>query len=432
MVTKNSSMVADIHISNPASAPTRGMFRALWHRNFRIIWLGAVLSNVGTWMQTLAQGYLVYELTRSSWWLGVDGFMATAPSLVLTLLGGVLADLIDRRRLLILTQTGAGLSALVLAALVYTHTVQVWMILGLSFVTGCCMSLAGPSFQAMTLDLAGREDLSNAIALNSAQFQLSRVIGPALAGLFLAVWGTAACFFANSLSFVAVIIALCAVRLPDKANPLTKGATRQRLRLRALWDDLTAGFRYVRQRPRVFWLLLVATVNTFFGAAYLSQLPLFARDVWHAGETGLSFLMAASGAGAFSGALLLAFADDFRRKGRAVLIAAFIFGLGVVGFASSPRWQVALLFLFVMGMAGVGAFAVTNTLVQQLVTDEMRGRVMSMLILTFVGVMPFSSLAVGALAKQIGAPHTLALGGIVIMLFSILVALTNKKLRDAA
>lgn len=430
-------MVSEMHISlapedaTPKQPVRGGMFRALAQRNFRIIWLGAILSNIGTWMQTLAQGYLVYELTRSSWWLGVDGFMATVPSLGLTLLGGVLADRIDRRRLLLWTQIGAGLTAFVLGCLIYAQVVQVWMVLGLTFVTGCCMALAGPSFQAMTVDLAGREDLPNAIALNSAQFQLSRAIGPALAGIVLVRWGAAACFWLNSVSFVAVIVALMAIRFPAKTIAQQAARAAQTLNFAAIWHELRDGFRYVRQRPRIFWLLLIASVNTFFGAAYMSQLPLFARDVWHAGERGLSFLMAASGLGASCGALLLAFAGDFRRKGLAVMIAAFIFGAGVVGFAASPKWQVALIFLFFMGVSGVGAFAVTNTLVQQLVSDEMRGRVMSMLILTFVGVMPFSSLTVGALAKQIGAPLTLALGGLIIMLFASLVATTNRRLRDS-
>ncbi len=379
-------------------------------------------------MQALAQGYLVYELTRSPFWLGLDGFMATAPGLVLTLVGGVFADWFDRRRLLLFTQIGAGLTALALAALVYTGAVQVWMILALSFVTGCCMSLAGPSFHAIALDLVGREDLPNAIALNSAQFQFSRIVGPSLAGVALRSLGTAACFFANSLSFVAVVIGLLLVRLPDNSATQKAGKTKN---LGAVWADLRAGFSYVRGRPRVTLLLLVSTVNSFFGAPYLAQIPHFARDILHGGETGLSLLMAGSGSGAFCGALTLAFLGNFRRKGWAVLVCSFIFGAGVVLFSLSQQLEISLIALFFMGLSGVGAFAMTNMMIQQLVTDEMRGRVMSMLILTFVGALPFSNLLAGAAATRFGAPRTLAAGGLVILIFTVFVTLASKRLRES-
>src|SRR5215471_5158156 len=177
------------------------MFRALQHRNFRLFWSGAFLSNVGSWMQAVAQGWLVLQLSNSPFWLGVDGFLATAPGLVLTLAGGVFADIVDRRKLLIYSQVCAGLSAFALGTLQVTHVVTVPMILGLSFVTGCCMSIAGPSYLALVFDLVGREDLANAIALNSTQFQLSRVLGPVCAGLGFRVFGLAGCFFANAVSF---------------------------------------------------------------------------------------------------------------------------------------------------------------------------------------------------------------------------------------
>src|SRR5687767_3010339 len=206
-------------VANPRPTGRRGgMFRALSHRNFRLFWIGAFLSNVGTWMQAVAQGWLVLQLTNSPFWLGLDAFMATAPGFVFTLLGGVFADLIDRRRLLLYTQVIAGIAALALAALVATSVVDRWMVLGFSFVTGCCMALASPSYLAMTYDLVGREDLANAIAMNSTQFQLSRVVGPALAGVAFRVFGLAGCFFANGLSFVAVVAALWKVRPPPRAN----------------------------------------------------------------------------------------------------------------------------------------------------------------------------------------------------------------------
>src|SRR5215510_1579402 len=193
------------------TARRSGMFRALSNRDYRLFWIGAFLSNVGTWMQAVAQGWLVLKLTNSPFWLGLDAFMATAPGFIFTLAGGVFADLIDRRRLLIYTQVTAGLAALCLATLVVTDVVDRWIVLGFSFVTGCCMALASPSYLAMTYDLVGREDLANAIAMNSTQFQLSRVVGPTLAGAALRVFGLAGCFYANGISFIAVVVALSKV-----------------------------------------------------------------------------------------------------------------------------------------------------------------------------------------------------------------------------
>src|SRR5215203_1427590 len=222
------------------------MFRALSHRNYRLFWIGAFLSNVGTWMQAVAQGWLVLQLTNSPFWLGLDAFMATAPGFVLTLVGGVFADRIDRRRLLLYTQVVAGIAALGLAVLVATAVVNRWMVLGFSFVTGCCMALASPSYLAMTYDLVGREDLANAVALNSTQFQLSRVVGPVAAALGFKFFGLAGCFYANAISFIAVIVSLSLVRL-DEQKPVAHSVKDRR----ALWQDLIDGFRYVSKRPRV-------------------------------------------------------------------------------------------------------------------------------------------------------------------------------------
>src|SRR5437660_7588686 len=205
-------MSAQLKIEERRGRSVSEMFRALRHRNFLLFWSGAFLSNTGTWMQAVAQGWLVLQLSNSPFWLGVDGFMATAPGLVLTLAGGVFADLFDRRKLLIYTQAVAGLSALTLGMLVLTHVVHVWMILCLSFVTGCCMSLAGPSYMALVFDLVGHRDLANAIALNSTQFQLARVLGPVAAGVGFKLFGLAGCFIANAVSFVFVVGAMLMVK----------------------------------------------------------------------------------------------------------------------------------------------------------------------------------------------------------------------------
>src|SRR2546421_1078293 len=261
------------------------MFRALRHRNFLLFWSGAFLSNTGTWMQAVAQGWLVLQLSNSPFWLGVDGFMATAPGLVLTLAGGVFADLFDRRKLLIYTQTVAGMAALTLGVLVLTHVVKVWMILCLSFVTGSCMSLAGPSYMALVFDLVGRKDLANAIALNSTQFQLARAIGPVFAGVGIKLFGLAGCFIANGISFVFVVIAMLLVKF-DRPEANDAAPARSVKQKGVFVGDLIAGFRYVAGRPRVSMLLIISAVASFFGAPYIFMTPVFSRDILHFGETG--------------------------------------------------------------------------------------------------------------------------------------------------
>jgi MFS family permease len=421
-------MVIEIEQLEPAagrSKPRAGMFRALSHRNYRVFWIGAFLSNVGTWMQAVAQGWLVLQLTNSALWLGIDGFMATAPGFFLTLAGGVFADLVDRRRLLLYTQVVAGFAALALAFLVWTNHVTLWMVLAFSFVTGCCMALAGPSYQAMTFDLVGREDLANAVALNSSQFQLSRVIGPVSAGLGLKFFGLAGCFFLNGLSFIAVVVALRMVHFKEATRFVHSVKDR-----RALWQDLIAGFRYVRNRPRVFSLLSISAVNSLFGASYITMIPIFARDIFHLGASGLAWMMGMAGAGAFAGAFFLAYLGDFKRKGWSVLGGAFGFGVFLMAFAQSTHLVWSLSFLFGVGFTVVTSVAVTNTLLQQLVTDEMRGRVMSMFILSFIGAMPIGNLLAGAVSHRYGAPFALTCGGLGIVIYIIIVALKNRRLRE--
>ena len=468
------------------------MFRALAHRNFRLFWTGAFLSNAGTWMQSVAQAWLVLQLTNSGTWLGVDNFMATSPGLILTLVGGVIADLVDRKRLLIYTQVVAGLSALVLTALIVTGLVSIWSVLALTFVTGCCWAVSSPSYMALTVDLVEREDLANAIALNSTQFQLARVIGPVAAALTIRAFGLSGCFLANGLSYAAIVAALSQVRFerPGRARgaatgeteaagtagggtaandtradetaageaetgaaeagetgadaasakaevearrvggPASLGAGRALTDRRAMWRDLVEGFRYVRGRPRVGTLLLCSAVLSLFGTPYLVLAPLFARNVYGWGETGLSLMMGTAGAGAFAGALTITYLGDFRRKGWFVLASSFSGGACIVGFALMPHASAGLPFFFAIGFSVVSFFAVASTLVQQLVSDEMRGRVMSMWILTFIGTMPFGSFLSGAAADRYGPRPTLASCGLVIVLFVLTMALRNPRLRE--
>jgi len=272
----------------------------------------------------------------------------------------------------------------------------------------------------------GREDLANAIAMNSTQFQLSRVVGPSLAGVGFKVFGLAGCFVANGLSFIAVVIALLKVRPKHQPQPAAHSVKEGR----ALWRDLIEGFKYVRNRPRVSSLLLLSAVNSLFGAPYFTLVPYYARDIFGLGETGLALMMGVAGSGALFGALLVAYLGDFRRKGWLVLGGAISFGLCVALFALSTRFGLSLAFLFGVGFSLVVSVATTNTLLQKLVTDQMRGRVMSMFILSFMGTMPIGNIAAGSASHRFGVEHTLAFGGIVVTLVATTVAIVNKRLRE--
>jgi MFS family permease len=418
-------MSAELELEQRRSRGVGEMFRALRNRNFLLFWSGAFLSNTGTWMQAVAQGWLVLSMTDSPFWLGFDGFMSTVPGLLFTLAGGVFADLMDRRKLLIYTQVVAGLAALTLGILVATHVVQVWMILGLSFVTGCCLAIAGPSYMALVFDLVGREDLSNAVALNSTQFQLARVLGPVFAGIGFKIFGLAGCFFANAISFVAVVSGLKMVRFDRPENP-----SRSMKDKGAFIQDLIEGFRYVGGRPRVSILLMISAVTSLFGAPYISMTPVFARDVFHLGETGLALLMGTAGAGALVGALFLAYLGDFRRKGWFVLGGDFAFAVCLICFSLSTHIAVSLVFLFLLGFGIVCSVAVSNMLLQKLVSNEMRGRVMSMFMLSFIGAMPIGNLVAGAAAHRFGVQRTLAAGGLIIAVFVLVVTVRSPKLRE--
>jgi MFS family permease len=414
----------------------RAMFSALAHRNFRLFWGGAFLSNAGTWMQTVAQSWLVLQLTDSAFWLGVDSFVATAPSFLLTLLAGVVADLVDRKRLLILTQTVSGLSALALGAFVWSGVVSaasdVWVVLALTFVTGACWALAGPSYQAITVDLVPRRDLANAIALKSTQFQLARVIGPFLAAGAIKLFGLAGCFIVNGLSYAAIVAALASVSYGDEGGAKTAqaGAARRLRDRRAVLRDLAAGFAYVRGRPRVRVVLVCAGVVSLFGASYIVLIPVFARDVFGWGETGLALLVGTAGVGALCGALVLAYLGDFRRKGTFLIYSATAGGLCIAAFGLAPSVWLALPLLFAVGFSMVSFFAAGNTLLQYLVTDRMRGRVMSMWMLCFMGGTTFGNILAGTAAESVGPRATLAACGSAVALFAALVGAFNPRLRE--
>jgi MFS family permease len=413
-----------------------GTFRALSYRNYRLIWIGFFLSNIGTWMQTVAQGWLVRDLTASTALIGFVSFASSFPQVAFSLFGGVYADLFNRRKLLIGTQTvhminAAALGALVLARdLNLWHGLALWHVIAITFISGASSTLATPAFQALILDLVGREDLPSAVALNSAQFNLSRIIGPTIGGVIFSVIGIAGCYFLNSASFLAVIVALWLLRLPPWIAPETRDA-------REMWRQTLAGIQYVRGRPRVQALLGVATVISVCGLPYLIFLPVFARDVLNQDARGLARLWAATGVGALISALVMAYSlSNSRRRGRLLLVGNVFFGFAVVAFALSRNFALSCFCLALVGGGMVSVTTTVNTLLQMLVQDEMRGRVMSMYALAFVGLPPVGALLTGAVADIIGwrwghhgAQWALAAGGAMIVLFAAVVALTVPRVR---
>jgi len=414
-----------------------GTFRALRHRNYRLIWIGFFLSNIGTWMQTVAQGWLVRELTASTTLIGFVSFASSFPQIAFSLFGGVYADLFNRRKLLIGTQmvhlfNAAALGALVLARdLVSWEGLSLWHVIAFTFASGVSSTLATPSFQALMLDLVGREDLPSAVALNSAQFNLSRIIGPTVGGLLIGVVGVAGCYFWNSASFLAVIAALWLLRMPPWRPPEDPDS-------RGMWRQIIAGIRYVRSRPRVQALLGIATVISVCGLPYLIFLPVFARDVLNQDARGLARLWAATGVGALASALVMAYSlSNSRHRGRLLLIGNIFFGLAVVAFALSRDFALSCFCLALVGGGMVCITTTVNTLLQTLVRDEMRGRVMSMYALAFVGLPPVGSLLIGSLSDVIGwrwgrhgAQWALAGGGSMIVLFAIGVMLIVPRVKE--
>lgn len=391
----------------PAAAQPEhhGFFRrvaaAFAYRDFRILWFGAFSSTVGTWMQKVAQAWLIFDLTKSSFFLGLDDFLGQLPILLFTLIGGVIADRYDRRRLLIGSQYVQMTAAFILALLVYTHVVSLWQILTLSFVTGFAQAFGGPAYQSLIPSLVARRDLPNAIALNSIQFNLARVFGPLLAGATLAVVGTAACFALNGVSFIVVIVAL--LSLTVKHIP---PATRQRM-----IDEMRGGIAYARSQPAIISLAILGFVTTFLGLPLLTLLPVFARTIFHGDVGRYTEMMAFSGLGAVMGALVVAWLGKFPRMGLATLLVQVVFGVLLIAFAASRVLWLSNVILFVAGATLIAVFSFTASLVQLIVPDELRGRIMSIYMVAFRGGMPLGGLAAGTLASLTSAPIALATGG---------------------
>ncbi len=386
-------------------AGAAAMLRALKSRNYRLFIAGQGVSLIGTWIQQIAMSWLVYTLTRSAFLLGVVGFSSQIGTFVLSPVAGVVADRLNRHRLLVLTQSLAMAQALAIGVLVLVHAVAVWQIVVLSLFLGIVNAFDMPARQAFLVEMIeDRADLPNAIALNSSMVNGARLIGPAVAGLLIAAAGEAACFVINAASYLAVIVSLLAMRIPAHAP---RGAGRR------VWPELREGFAYTFGFAPIREIILLLGLASVAAMPYSTLMPIFAVQILHGGASTLGFLSGAAGVGAFIGAIALASRRSVLGLGRWIPIACGGFGAALIGFSLSRSLPLSLLLQAGAGLAMLTHLAVSNTILQTLVGDEWRGRVMSFYAMAFMGMMPFGSLLAGALAHRIGAPHTVLLGGAV-------------------
>ena len=382
------------------------------------MWLGACVSSIGTWMQILAQSWLVYQLSNSSLYLGLDAFFGQIPIFLLSLFGGVFADRKSRRSLLLISQVIQLCSAFTLAILVGAHVVRVWHIWCLSFTVGVAQSFGGPAYSALVPSLVGKEDLQNAIALNSIQFNLARVVGPALGGIALVKLGASWCFGLNGLSFLAVIASLLMIRphfVPVKTE-------------QSVIRSMREGIEFLLKREGMISLVILAFLATLLSYPLITFLPVMARDVFHGGPNVFTLFLCLSGAGSITGALLVAASQKQAGQARLSLVVMLLLGILIAGFGLSKSLGISAALVFAAGAALMVVFALNSSLVQLYVADEMRGRVMSVYNVAFRGGMPLGSLLSGLLIKQASAPIIMAGNGILVVILAAFFLLTGRKL----
>jgi MFS family permease len=376
--------------------------RALRHRNFQLFFSGQLISLIGTWMQSVAQSWLVYRLTGSALLLGATGFASQVPVFLFAPLGGIAADRCNRRHIVIATQTASMLLAFILAALTLLHRVQVWHVFVLASLLGVVNAFDIPGRQSFLVEMVGKEDLMNAIALNSSMFNGARVIGPAIAGILVAKIGEGWCFFANAVSYIAVIIGLLLMRVQNPARALMTSPL----------EHMMEGFRFVNRTAPIRALLLLLGLVSLVGMPYVVLMPIFADQILHGGARGLGILMGATGVGALLGALTLAFRQGVKGLGVWVAWCCGGFGASLVVFSLSRTFWISVILLLPVGYCMMLQMACSNTLIQVMVPDALRGRVMAVYSMMFMGMAPIGALFGGALAERLGAPVTIAVGGL--------------------
>ncbi|HLO32218.1 MAG TPA: MFS transporter [Anaerolineales bacterium] len=392
-------------------------FAALGYKNFRLIWSGLIVSNIGTWMQNVANSWLVLQLTNSPLWLGLLGFSFAVPMILIPPFAGAVVDRVHRVRLLFFTQSMQLLNALVLALLTWSGRVQVWQILLNSFIGALLLAFDNPSRQALIPDLVAPRDLLNALSLNSATYTGAALIGPALAGILLEPLGAGTLFFLNSISFLAVIFALAAMRGARTHSGGQHGS---------LSDTFWKGMKYAWGDRLILALLALSALSAIFGRSYQSLLPAFSRDIWQAGPQGYGYLLAAAGAGALVGAFGLASFRQVPHQGALMLISGLIFSITLAVFSVSPSFALGLVFLFIAGITSTVFSTIIANFIQLSVPNEMRGRVMSLYTVTLIGLPSLGAMGSGAVAEWLGgvkgAPEAVLIGAIalgVVLVFVI-------------
>jgi MFS family permease len=404
--------------SKPAHPPTFAAFR---HRNFRLYAMGMLVSMAGSWMQIIAQGWLVYQISGSEWTLGLVGFASAIPALIISPWAGVIIDRVPRRGILYATQSAAMSSALILAWLTFTGQVQVWHIVALAVGLGVVNAFDAPTRQAFVVEMVGRDDLPNAIAVNSMIFNGARIVGPAFGGLLLAWLGAGWCFLINGASYLGVLVALFLMQLA----PYIK-----RVRLESPWAQLKNGVTYVQKRGDLRGILSQAAIFGVFGVSYSTVLPAYVDSVLHVGPAAYGAINAASGVGAVTSALFLARYGSDIQRGRWLTGVALAFPFVLMAFAWAPGLPVALGLAFILGVCFLGQFTLLNTLLQTRVDDTMRGRVMSLYTLIFFGIAPFGNLTIGAVSEFWGLSVTLTLSAAITLALSALNLLRSDKVRS--
>ncbi|WP_158944536.1 MFS transporter [Granulicella sp. S190] len=381
------------------------IFRAFRYRDFRLMWMGACASTIGTFVQQFAQSWLVYDLTKDPFYLGLDLFLGQLPIMMFSLFGGVFADRLDRRKMLLASQYIQMACAFLLAALFFTHLVKVWHILTLSFVVGLGQSFGGPAYSAILPTLVPTEDLANAIAMNSIQFNLARILGPTIGGIAYSTLGATWCFALNGVSYLAVIISLFMIHfkfVPPKT------------RVRVL-TSMKEGIQFIRQRDGMSALVVLAFCTTLFGFSLNGFLPVFVQNVFHQGPKTYTLLLVCSGAGSICGALTVAAMEKLKGQGRITLLILISLGFVTVGFALSKWLPLSCLFIFLGGAAIMASASLMVSLAQLIATDEMRGRVMSVYNLAFRGGIPLGALALGRLIPIFGVSKALSGAGFMLV-----------------
>ncbi len=403
-------------------AQFQSVIRALRHRNFRLFYSGQSISLIGTWMQRVTQGWLVYQLTHSAFLLGVVGFAGQIPTLLLAPVAGVIADRWDKHRLLLLTQILAMIQAVIFTVLVWTDTIQIWHVILLSTLLGIINAFDMPIRQSFMIEMIDdKKDLSNAIALNSSMVNGGRMIGPAIAGLFIAAFGMGVCFLINALSYIAVIASLLMMKISKAAK---------RKEHKQIWHELKTGFSYAAHFAPIRNILLLLALVSMMGMPYATLLPAFAQDVLQSGPSTLGFLMGATGMGALGGAVFLASRKSVRGLGKVVPISSALFGCALVIFSFSSVFWLSLILMLIIGFGQMLEMAVSNTLVQTLVDDDKRGRIMSLYSMALMGMTPVGSLIAGSLASRIGPQWTVCIGGIACIIGAIWFARKLPALRE--